>query len=184
MAESEKVKKRGEGKKETSGKQKKDSKKSTSTAEQQNKKIETLTSELNDLKDKYIRTIAEFDNFKKRKEREYYDVIERSNREFCLELLPIVDDFERSLNTGTAKKNYKSLRNGVELIFKKLLSALKKQGVEPIGAMGQLFDPQIHEAIFQVDDKEKPSNHIVEEVTKGYRYKDKVLRFSKVVVNK
>jgi molecular chaperone GrpE len=76
------------------------------------------------------------------------------------------------------------LRNGIELIFQKLLSALKKQGVEPIEAIGQAFDPQIHEAIFQVEDKEKPSNIVVDEATKGYRHKDKVLRFSKVVVNK
>lgn len=161
------------------------SKKRASKTDELNKKIELLTSELDDLKDKYLRTIAEFDNYKKRKERDFNDKIERANRELCLELLPVVDDFERSLNTtGAVKKNYKSLRNGIELIFQKLLSALKKQGVEPIEAIGLAFDPQIHEAIFQVEDKEKPSNIIVDEATRGYRLKDKVLRFSKVVVNK
>jgi molecular chaperone GrpE len=189
MTEETKAKKKAGVKKETPKKQKTSSKtstkKSASKTDEQNKKIEMLTAELNDLKDKYLRTIAEFDNFKKRKERDFNDIIERANRELCLELLPVVDDFERSLNTtGSVKKNYKSLRNGIELIFQKLLSALKKQGVEPIEAIGQAFDPQIHEAIFQVEDKEKPSNIVVDEATKGYRHKDKVLRFSKVVVNK
>ncbi|HEX9974450.1 MAG TPA: nucleotide exchange factor GrpE [bacterium] len=188
MTEDTKVNKRAGEKKETSVKQKasstKRAKKSIPKTNELNAKIELLTSELNDLKDKYLRTIAEFNNFKKRKERDFVDVIERANREFCLELLPVLDDFGRSLNTSTAKKNYKSLRNGIELIFQKLSSALKRQGVEPIEAIGQPFDPQIHEAIFQVVDTEKPSNVVVDEATKGYRYKDKVLRFSKVVVNK
>jgi len=188
MTEDTKDKKSAEVKKKTSGKQKASSKinvkKSIPKTNELNAKIEQLTAELNDLKDKYLRTIAEFDNFKKRKERDFIDVIERANREICLELLPVLDDFERSLNTSTGKKNYKSLRNGIELIFQKLLSALKRQGVEAIEAVGQPFNPQVHEAIFQVADAEKPSNIVVDEATKGYRYKDKVLRFSKVVVNK
>lgn len=185
MTEETKTKKKIGAKKETTKKQKSSAKKGASKTDELNKKIEMLTAELNDLKDKYLRTIAEFDNFKKRKERDFGDTIERANRELYLELLPVLDDFERSLNTtGSIKKNYKSLRSGIELIFQKLLSILAKQGVEPIEAIGQAFDPQIHEAIFQVEDKEKPSNIIVDEATKGYRHKDKVLRFSKVVVNK
>lgn len=184
MTEATKEQQRSGEKKEALRKQKARSKKSAPQTSELNMKIEQLTSELNDLKDKYLRAMAEFDNYKKRKERDFVDIIERANRELCLELLPVIDDFERSLNLSSAKKTYKSLRNGIELIYQKFLAILKKQGVEPIEAIGQPFDPQLHEAIFQVADQAKPADSVVAEATKGYRFKDKVLRFSKVVVNK
>jgi molecular chaperone GrpE len=148
------------------------------------KEIEKLTNEVNGLKDKYLRTVAEFDNFKKRKDRELLDIIERANEQFCLELLPVIDDFERSLNSDMKRKSYKSLKQGIELIYQKLIAVLKKQGIEPIESIGQQFDPELHAAIMQVEDKEKPSNVIIDEALKGYRRREKVLRYSQVVVNK
>lgn len=161
-------------------------KKSTRTTQvkQLKQEIEKLRAELADINDKYLRTVAEFDNYKKRRGKEIVDIIERANEQFCLEILPVIDDFERSLNSAATRKSYKSLKQGVELIYQKLISVLKKQGVEPITAVGQNFDPELHEAIMQIEDKEKPSNLVVEEALKGYRLKDKVLRYSQVVVNK
>ena len=148
------------------------------------KQIEKLQTELGETKDKYLRTVAEFDNYKKRRSKEIVDIIDRANEQFCLEILPVIDDFERSLNSEVKRKTYKSLRQGVELIYQKLMSVLKKQGVEPITAIGQNFDPLLHEAIMQVEDEQKPSNMVISEAIKGYRLKEKVLRYSQVVVNK
>ncbi|MDZ7318112.1 MAG: nucleotide exchange factor GrpE [candidate division KSB1 bacterium] len=159
-------------------------KKTTQQLDAYQKQIEQLTNEVKELKDKYLRTAAEFDNYKKRRERELGDLISRANEEFCLELLPIIDDFERSLNSQPKKRSYQALKQGIQFIYQKLMAALKKQGVEPIAAVGQPFDPQFHSAIMQVEDKSKPSNVVVDEAVKGYRFKDKLLRYSQVVVNK
>jgi len=157
---------------------------STSTVKDLNKEIEKLKIELSETKDKYLRTVAEFENYKKRRGKEIIDIIDRANEQFCLDMLPIIDDFERSLNSEVKKKSYKSLKRGIELIYQKLMFVLKKQGIEPIAVMGHNFDPMLHEAIMQVEDKQKPSNIVVGEAIKGYRLKEKVLRYSQVVVNK
>jgi molecular chaperone GrpE len=156
----------------------------TSKIKELNKEIEKLKIEQAEIKDKYLRTVAEFDNYKKRRGKEIIDIIDRANEQFCLEILPVIDDFERSLNSEAKRKSYKSLQHGIELIYQKLIAVLKKQGVEPIAALGQNFDPVVHEAIMQVEDKEKQSNIVISEALKGYRIKDRVLRYSQVVVNK
>lgn len=146
--------------------------------------IEKFQKNLNELNDKYLRTVAEFDNYKKRKDKEFFEIVDRANEQFCSSLLPVIDDFERSLNSDTKRKSYKSLKQGVDLIYQKLLTIFKQQGIEPIEAVGSPFDPRLHEAILQVADEGKQSNVVVEEVLKGYRLKDKVLRYSQVIVNK
>jgi len=148
------------------------------------KEIEKLTIELNDIKDKYLRTVAEFDNYKKRRSKEIIAIIERANEQICLEILPAIDDFERSLNSAAKRKSYKSLKQGIELVYQKLLAVLKKQGVEPIVSIGQQFNPELHEAIMQFENKEKAANVVIGEAVKGYRFKDKILRYSQVIVNK
>ena len=150
----------------------------------QKKEIEKLKKEINELKDKYIRTVAEFNNFKKRKEKEIIGIIENANTYLFLELLPVIDDFERSLNSDLQKKSYKSLHHGVELIYQKLLAVLKSQGLEPIDSIDHPFDPELHEAVMQLEDKQKDANIILEEALKGYRLRDKVIRHAKVIVNK
>jgi len=149
-----------------------------------NEKIEALSKELADLNDKYLRNIAEFDNYKKRKEREFKTIIENANHQIFLDLLPVIDDFERSLNSTEQQKNYALLKEGIELIYKKLYSVLEKQGLEPITAVDHAFDPEIHEALMQVEVKDKESKIVVEEALKGYRLRDRVLRHAKVIVNK
>lgn len=157
---------------------------STNKVKELNREIEKLKAELSETKDKYLRTVAEFDNYKKRRGKEIIDIIDRANEQFCLEILPVIDDFERSLNSETKRKSYKSLKQGVDLIYQKLMSVLKKQGVEPIESIDQKFNPELHEAIMQIDDKEKQSHTVINEVLKGYLLKNKVLRYSQVVVNK
>ncbi len=156
----------------------------TSKTKELEQEIERLKSEVDDYKDKYLRAVAEFENFKKRRNKEIIEIFDRATEQFCRELLPIVDDFERSLNTEPKRKSYKSLRQGIELIYQKLIATLKKQGVEPINSLGEQFNPELHEAIMQVDDRTQPSNTIVSEALKGYRLKDKVLRHAQVIVNK
>ena len=156
----------------------------TSKIKELNREIQKLKIEQDEIKDKYLRTVAEFDNNKKRRGKEIIDIISRANEQFCLEILPVVDDFERSLNSEGKRKSYKLLKQGIELIYQKLISVLKNQGVEQIDAIGQNFDPVLHEAIMQIEDKQKPSNMVISEALKGYRIKDRVLRYSQVVVNK
>lgn len=157
---------------------------STSKIRELTEEREKLSNELDEIKDRYLRTVAEFENYKKRRSKEIADIIERANEQFCLDMLPVIDDFERSLNSEMKRKSYKSLMQGIELIYQKFLSVLKKQGVEPIASVNQQFNPEWHEAIMQIEDNEKPANIVVNEALKGYRLKDKVLRYSQVVVNK
>ncbi len=146
--------------------------------------IEKLNQQINEVNEKYLRVVAEFDNFKKRKEKEFQNLLNTANREVFLELLPIIDDFERSLNTKTKKETLKSFREGVELIYKKLTQTLEKFGLEPIDSLDHPFDPELHDALMQVEVKEKDSNIVVEEIEKGYKLNDNVLRHAKVIVNK
>jgi len=146
--------------------------------------IEKLKKESNEFKDKLLRTVAEFDNYKKRKEREFINLIESANTSLFLELLPIIDDLERSLNSEQKKKNYSVLKEGVDLIYQKIITVLKKQGLEPLESVDMPFDPEFHEALMQIENKDKESNIILEEILKGYRLKDRVIRHSKVIVNK
>ncbi len=145
---------------------------------------EKLREDLSELKEKFLRVAAEFENYKKRRDREIENIINQANKGLFIDLLPIIDDFERSLNTDIKKKSYQSLMDGVKLIYQKFLSVLKKKGLEPIEALDHPFNPELHEALLQVDVKDKESNIVVEEAQKGYRLKDKVLRHSKVIVNK
>ncbi len=191
MAEEEKSQKgkKKETKSKKTSRSKTATKKSTKKPTQSDalkKENEKLKTELNELKDKYVRLVAEFDNYKKRSERDIGNIIQSANKEFCLGLLPVLDDLERSLNSesDTKKKNYTSFKEGIELIYQKLMSTLKSQGVEPIEAVGKPFNPEYHEALMQMEDKDQPSNCVLNEAEKGYLLKDKVLRYSKVIVNK
>ena len=168
------------------GEKKKVSKKLDQTGKEKKlkKEIDKLKTELIEINDKYLRIVAEFTNYKKRSEREFVNLIENANKRLFLELLPIIDDFERSLNSDSKKKGYKSLKEGAELIYQKLVSVLKKQGLEPLDSIDTPFDPEFHEALMQMENKDKDSNIVLEEILKGYRLKDKVIRHSKVIANK
>ena len=129
--------------------------------------------------DRYLRLMAEYDNFRKRsaKEREliYTDVRVDTVSKF----LPVYDNLARAMSTATADEAYKK---GVEMTFNQLCEVFKKLGVEEIEAVGKTFDPNFHNAVMHVDDEEKGENEIVEEFQKGFKVGDKVIRFSMVKV--
>jgi len=163
---------------------KKTKKKKSSEKDTLKEKLEELESENKDLQERLLRKAAEFDNYKKRTENEFAQVMANANAGLIADLLPVLDDFERFLGSGHESEDINGLVSGVELIYKNLVKVLEKRGVEPIDAVGQEFDPEKHEALMQVESEEHPSNTVVDEHLKGYVMNDRVLRHSQVLVSK
>lgn len=138
-----------------------------------------LTTERNELQDLLQRRQAEFDNYRRRVERERSDFVEYAGMEIVRELLPVVDDFERALKADTGSKEY---AKGVELIYQRLLDILKKSGLEPIDTEGKTFDPHLHQAVEKVQTEDAEDHAILGEFQRGYHYKGKLLRPSMVRV--
>ena len=134
---------------------------------------EKLKAERDALLDRLARLQAEFDNARKRAVRDQQEFREFAAAEVIKSVLPILDSFERALRAGG---NSSEFRNGVELIYRQLQDALQKMGVQPIIALGQAFDPRVHEAIEMVDTTEVADHHVFDELQRGYRYKDRLLR--------
>lgn len=132
-----------------------------------------------DLNDRLLRRTAEFDNFRKRAERERAEWLEFAGMETVKTLLPIVDDFERALRQPCADKEYSK---GIELIASRLVDALKRTGLEAIEAEGQPFDPNIHQAIDMVETTEAEDQTVLAEYQRGYNFKGRLLRPSMVKV--
>jgi molecular chaperone GrpE len=137
----------------------------------------------NELNDKYLRLYSEFDNYRKRTVRERSDLLKTANQEVIAELLTILDDFERAIKSNEEVTNCDILKEGMVLIYQKLLGLLLKKGLKPIDAIGGNFDTDYHEAITYVA---APSNEmkgkIIDQVEKGYLLNDKVIRYAKVVI--
>ena len=152
--------------------------------ENQQKKIEELENELKEFKDKYLRLAAEFDNYKKRMARQFETIVKTANDELILEIIDIFDNFERALNAAKSSEDFASFHKGIEMIFKQLKEILQKRGLQRIEALNTEFDPNFHEAISQIEVKDKPSNMVVEEIQAGYLLGDRVIRAAKVVVSK
>lgn len=137
------------------------------------------------LADKLLRLQADFENARKRIEREKQDFIKFANEEIILELLNILDDLERTVSLAEAQKqDPEAFLKGVEMILAHLYEMLKEYGVRPIEAVGKIFDPHFHEALMQVEDNNLPEHTVVEELQKGYFLHDKVIRTAKVKVSK
>ncbi len=136
------------------------------------------------LKDQLLRKAAEFDNYKRRTEKEFINLLDSANEELILEILPAIDDFERSLQHMEESENNDSHSEGIRLIYKKLISTLEKKGLKPIDAIGQEFDPDQHQALLQVESDKHESGSVVEEHLKGYKLNEKVIRHSQVLVAK
>jgi len=134
---------------------------------------EKLKAERDALLDRLARLQAEFDNARKRAVREQQEFREFAAAEVIKNLLPILDSLERALKAGGDSSDF---RNGVELIYRQLQDALQKMGVQPIVALGQAFDPRVHEAIEMVDTTEVADHHVFDELQRGYKYKDRLLR--------
>ena len=143
--------------------------------------IKKLESEISDLNNKYLRLLAEFENFKNRSETEKNNIRKYEGIEVIKSILPILDDFDRTLNLPDIKKN-KSIYNGINMIASKISSIFNDIGVEPFNSLNKEFDIEFHEALMTKPSKKK-SNIVVEEFEKGYKYHDKIIRHAKVIVS-
>jgi molecular chaperone GrpE len=145
--------------------------------------IDTLTAEKTALYDKLLRRQAEFENYRKRVERERGELYQHGRDDVLLQFLPVVDNFERALSSlETSEGDAEALRHGVELIHKQFKDALAKFGLEAVEAVGQTFDPHVHEAVTtEATDKHK-ENTVIQEFQRGYKIGDRLLRPAKVKV--
>lgn len=142
----------------------------------------SLEDQLREKEDRYLRLAAEFDNYKKRTTRQFASMMDSAQAEIFSEILTIQDNFERALQVEDNSGDYADFKKGVELIFAQLADLLKKHGVEPFESAGERFDPNLHEALMTVESDDHEEGVIVEELTKGYKFKDRVLRHAKVSV--
>ena len=140
---------------------------------------EKLKKELEESKDKYLRLMAEYDNFRKRSAKERLELSATVKGNTIGEILPVFDNFERALAAETEDTNYKA---GVEMIFKQFGDMLTKLGVEIIDPIGQTFDPNIANAVNQIEDENLGENEVAQVFQKGYKIGDKVIRYAMVVV--
>ena len=138
--------------------------------------------EIEELKDRLVRQMAEFDNYRKRTDKEKKQNYESGASDFILKILPVVDNFERGLGAMTDADKESSFAQGIEMIYKQLTKVLEDEGVTVIEAQGKEFDPMLHNAVMQQPSDEYESGIVIQELQKGYKYKDKVLRHSMVMV--
>ncbi len=142
-----------------------------------------LAAEAADWKDKYMRLLAEFENARKRAEREKAEFVKYANEALLSDFLNTLDNLERSVDAAKANhEDYSAFLKGIEMVMAQLYEMLKKNQVRPIEAKGKKFDPHVHEALMQQETNEHPEHTVVEEFQKGYLFGDRVLRTAKVKV--
>lgn len=137
---------------------------------------------LEEMQDRLMRQMAEFDNFRKRTEKEKSAMYEVGAREMVEKILPVLDNFERALAAVPEGEKGGSFAEGVEMIYKQFIKALEDAGVEAIEAVGRQFDPDVHNAVMHIDDETYGENEISQELQKGYKYRGTVVRYSMVQV--
>ena len=154
-------------------------------AEAVENELDLLQNELNELKDKYARVHADFDNIKKRLEREKYTAVEYANEKFAKDMIPVLDSLQMALKSAEAdaapEELIAKLKEGIELTLKQFITALEKHGVTMV-SHDEPFDPNIHNAVQSIDHPEVESGQIVETFQTGYKYKERPLREAMVVV--
>lgn len=146
-------------------------------------KVDKLEEELKQSEDKYLRLYAEFENFKRRKNKEIETNNVYKSQKVITEILPSLDNLERALQVESDNEEIKSLLKGVEMVYEGLLNVLKSEGVELIETENAQFDPNYHHAVMQDEDSEKESGVILDTFQKGYKLKDRVIRPAMVKVN-
>ena len=146
-------------------------------------KVEDLGQKLIEMNDKYLRLYSDFEDYRKRTSKEKLDIIKFASEDTIKDLLPIIDDYERAMEDIDNQDISDTTKEGLRLIYSKLMNTLTQKGVKPINAKGELFDENIHEAITQIPAQcDEDKGRVIDEITKGYFMFDKVIRFSKVVV--
>lgn len=146
--------------------------------------IKKLEAEKEQLQDKLLRKIAEFDNYKKRTEREFFERIQNANENLIVHLLPLLDDLERFLHHAVQSAEEDTLVAAIDLIYKKFMAILEKNGLKPLVAVGEDFDPEKHDALLQQESDRYASGKIMEEHVKGYELNGKIIRHAQVIVSK
>ncbi|HMU43566.1 MAG TPA: nucleotide exchange factor GrpE [Ignavibacteriaceae bacterium] len=146
-------------------------------------KISQLEKDTVELKDALLRKAAEFENYKRRSENEQLNLIKYAAESFILKILTIVDDLERTLVHLEESENSKSIAEGIKLVYEKFVRILKEQGVSPIESIGKPFNVDFHEALLQRKDSTVKPHTVLDEIQKGYLYKDKVIRHAQVIVS-
>lgn len=146
-------------------------------------KIAELEAKLEEADNRYLRLQADFDNFRRRSRIELEASAKYRAQSIITDLLPAIDNFERAMKMEVDNEQAKSLMQGVDMVYRSLLDALKNEGVEVIEAVGKEFDPHLHQAVMQAEDENYGPNIVVEEFQKGYMLKDRIIRPAMVKVN-
>lgn len=167
---------------ETSETEETESKKDKKKKDKPDKKIEELKAKVAELEDARLRQFAEFQNFRNRSDKEKSQMFDMGSKNVIEKILPVVDNFERGLATIPEDEKGSAFAEGMNKIYKQLVTELDNLGVKPIEAKGKEFDPNFHNAVMQVESEELKSGTVAEELQKGYTYKDMVVRHSMVSV--
>ena len=147
------------------------------------KKVDKLKAELTDIKDKHVRLQAEFDNYRKRTLKEKMDLVKSGGESVLMNILPVIDDFERALVAFNEMEDDNPLKQGIDLIYNKFQDFLKQNGIKEIEAIEKDFDTDLHEAVTKIPaPSEEMKGKVVDVIQKGYLLNEKVIRFSKVVI--
>ncbi|CAG9612725.1 Protein GrpE [Bacillus rhizoplanae] len=146
-------------------------------------RVDELQAKLTETEGRMLRLQADFENYKRRVQLDKQAAEKYRSQSLVSDILPALDNFERAMQVEANDEQMKSLLQGMEMVYRQLLEALTKEGVEAIEAVGKQFDPHEHQAVMQVEDSEFESNAVVEEFQKGYKLKDRVIRPSMVKVN-
>lgn len=153
--------------------------------EKREAEVEELNIQVAELKDKFLRLFAEFDNYKKRTVKEKIDLMKTAAQDTMSVLLPILDDFDRAKKNADDESSPEAFSEGVMLVYNKLHSSLSQKGLKPMETNGEDFDPELHEAITEIPAPDKKmKGKIIDTIEKGYFLKDKIIRHAKVVVGK
>lgn len=161
---------------------KKAAKKKVKAEKKSDKKVDAYKEKIDELEDKVKRQMAEFENFRRRTEKEKQSMFEIGAKSVIEKILPVVDNFERGLASVPEEEKGKGFADGMNMIYKQLMTELGNLGVAPIAAIGEEFDPNLHNAVMQVASEEYESGVIAQELQKGYTYRDSVVRHSMVSV--
>ena len=169
-------------KKETEVKNEETEKPAKEKTKKSKKKKDERDEKIEELSDRLLRQMAEFDNFRKRTEKEKSAMYEIGAKAVVEKLLPVIDNFERGFLTVAEEDKDDAFVTGMEMVYKQLITMLESIDVKPIEALGKEFNPDLHNAVMHVDDETVGENMIVEEFQKGYTYRDSVVRYSMVKV--
>jgi len=148
------------------------------------KETEVLKAKVAELNDKFLRQAAEFENFKRRNAKERIELIQTAGKDVISDLLDVIDDSERAQKQLESTDDLELIKEGVSLVFSKLRNILTAKGLKPMDAKGKDFDPDLHEAIAEVEGGEEMKGKVIDEIQKGYYLNDKIIRYAKVVVGK